>query len=153
MPHTRAACATACCRACGRSQERSLTKRKRRTKRKSRPAQGLGSRRLTPELQRALDQVAQALEEGRAGEALERLAPLVAAHLRVAAVHDYLGYANLGLGNLWAALSAYERAMQLDRAEDRWLPLATLYFDLELRVHAVRALRPVSYTHLTLPTN
>ena len=47
----------------------------------------------------------------------------------------------MSVGDLVSGLQAYERAMQLSRNPELWLPLAWLYEDLELNAHALRAIR------------
>lgn len=71
------------------------------------------------------------------------MGPLVADYPRSADLHYYLGYAHVMAGNVWAGLSDYERARELTRQPDYWLPLASLYLQLGLRVHALNAFRKV----------
>ncbi len=71
------------------------------------------------------------------------LEPLVGAYPRLAALHYYLGYAQVKSGDTWAGLSGYEQAFELSRDPGYWLPLASLYLELGLNAHALNAFRQV----------
>jgi tetratricopeptide (TPR) repeat protein len=102
-----------------------------------------GQRPPATELQQALDLASSLLDRGRSREAIELLEPLVASYPRVAELHYQLGYARVEAGDLWGGLAGYEQALELSRDADYWLPLASLYLELELNAHALRAFRQV----------
>jgi Flp pilus assembly protein TadD len=83
------------------------------------------------------------IDQGRAREAVDLLQPLAASHPRRPEVHYHLGYAQVQAGDLWDALSAFKRALDLSRDPDYWLPLALTYDHLGLTAHALRAFRQV----------
>lgn len=119
-----------------------MAKRKQKRQRPSRSKRGARApRRPVVELQRTLAHAETLIESGRAGEAIELLEPLLASYPRVADLHYLYGYACAKDGDLWTGLAGYERAMQLSRDPGYWLPLAWLYLELELQVHALQAFR------------
>ena len=126
-----------------------MTKRKRRGKRKKRrsspSSRGTHRSPTAPSaaLQKTFGQADGLIEQGRAREAVDLLEPLLASHPRVADVHYHLGYARIKAGDIWTGLEGYERAVELSQDTDHWLPLASLYLELDLRVHALRAFRQV----------
>ncbi len=93
------------------------------------------------ERQQALQRAEKLISEGQAREAIDLLEPLLARYPRVADVHHLFGYACVVYGDVWTGLAAYEQAAQLSRHPIHWLPLAWLYLDLELNVHALQAFR------------
>jgi tetratricopeptide (TPR) repeat protein len=94
-------------------------------------------------LQETLDRAESLISRGRSEEAIDLLEPLAVSHSRVADLHYYLGYAHVTSGDIWGGLTEYERAMELSRDPGLWLPLASLYLELELRAHALHAFRQV----------
>ena len=125
---------------------------KRKSKKKSLSGRAArSSRQPTAELKKTLARAEKLTEGGRAEEAVELLEPLLASHPRVADLHYYYGYACATAGDLWAGLSGYERAMQLSRDPVYWLPLAWLYLDLDLDVHALQAYRNVLRRGVEVP--
>lgn len=113
----------------------------RRRRRRRRPDKKRRRRRPSADLERVLSKVDDLIARGRTGEAIEMLEPYLTSHPRSAEVHYYIGYARANAGNLWGALNGYERAHELSRDPIYWLPLASLYLDLGLRAHALRAFR------------
>lgn len=93
------------------------------------------------DLDKIIEQADNLIEGNRPAEAIALLEPLVKANPREAELHYYLGYARLMTGDLWGALSGYERARELTRDSNYWLPLASLYLQLGLRLHALYAFR------------
>ena len=81
------------------------------------------------------------IEQGQPWEAIDLLEPLLASYPRVADLHYYLGHARAMAGDVWSGLAGYERAMELSQDPDYWIPLATLYLELGLQVHALHAFR------------
>jgi tetratricopeptide (TPR) repeat protein len=119
-----------------------LTKQKRKKQRSSRSGGGSrSSRQPDSELLRAFRQIEKLLDDHRASEAITLLEPLLSRYPRVAELHYYHGFACLQVGNPWAALDGYERAVQWSRESAFWLPLAWLYLKLEMNVHALQAFR------------
>ena len=110
--------------------------KKRRKSKRERPR-----RRPTKELEQALKRAERLIEGGRAQEAVELLTPLVESHRWVADVHYMLGYARVSTGDIWGALGEYERALELSHDPGYWPPLASLYTQMELNAHALKALR------------
>jgi tetratricopeptide (TPR) repeat protein len=92
-------------------------------------------------LEQALRRAERLIEGGRAQEAVELLTPLVESHRWVADVHYMLGYARVSTGDIWGALGEYERALELSHDPGYWPPLASLYTQMELNAHALKALR------------
>ena len=125
---------------------------KRKSKKKSLSGRAArSSRQPTAELQKTLARAVKLTEGGRAEEAVELLEPLLASHPRVADLHYYYGYACAIAGDMWSGLGGYERAMQLSRDPVYWLPLAWLYLDLDLDVHALQAFRNVLRRGVDVP--
>jgi Flp pilus assembly protein TadD len=121
-----------------------LTKRKRKKQRKSLPSHGSRRpRRRSVDLQKTFSRADSLIARGRAQEAIDLLEPLLASHPRVADVHYYIGYAHAKAGDVWGGLAGYERALELSRDPSYWLPLASLYLELELNAHALYAFRQV----------
>ena len=104
------------------------------------------------DLETIFEQADSLINMSRAPEAVALLEPLVGAYPRLAAIHYYLGYAQIKSGDNWAGLSGYEQAFELSRDPDYWLPLASLYLELELNAHALNAFRQVLKTGLTSQT-
>ena len=121
-----------------------MTKRKRRKQRKKRPARRPPRpRRSAADLEALFRQAETLIDQGRAREAVDLLQPLAASHPRQPQVHYNLGYAQSQAGDLWDALSAFKRALDVSRDPGYWLPLALTYAELGLTAHAVRAFRQV----------
>jgi tetratricopeptide (TPR) repeat protein len=112
-------------------------KKKRGTRRRRQPGQP------TAKLERTFRRADRLIGEGQATEALALLEPLLGAHPRQPDLHYLLGYARATAGDLWGALAGYERAQELSRDPAYWIPLATLYGQLGLRTHALRAFRQI----------
>jgi Flp pilus assembly protein TadD len=94
-------------------------------------------------LEETFEQADRLIDRGRAREAVALLEPLVASHSRVAELHYYLGYARVKAGDIWTGLTGYEQAMELSREPSYWTPLASLYLQAGLNVHALQAFRQV----------
>ena len=62
-------------------------------------------------------------------------------HPRNADVHYLIGYARAVEGDYWAALPAYEQAIELSGDPEFWWILATLYVRLDLNAYALNAYR------------
>jgi tetratricopeptide (TPR) repeat protein len=119
-----------------------LSKRKRKRQRKPKIKPGFGwFRRSTVDLDTTFAQADLLIRRNRAKEAVVLLEPLLASHSREANLHYYLGYARAKSGDLWGGLEGYEQAMKLNRSSDYWLPLSSLYLELNLNAHALHAFR------------
>jgi Flp pilus assembly protein TadD len=127
-----------------------LSKRKKQPK--SRFTRGVRSRRPTTDLQAALSRADSLIARDRAQEAIDLLEPLLASYPRSADLHYYVGYARAESGDIWGALWGYQRALKLSRDPSYWLPLASLYLELELNAHAVHAFRQVLKDQVDIPT-
>jgi tetratricopeptide (TPR) repeat protein len=124
-----------------------MSRKRKRKKRKKRRTPGIrrsrDERRDAPsgDLSSALEKADRLIDHDRIDEAVELLESLLAAHPRKATLHYYLGYARAKGGDVWNALQGYERAQELSQTSDYWTPLASLYLEVELRAHALRAFR------------
>jgi Flp pilus assembly protein TadD len=118
-----------------------LSKRKRKKRRSVLRRREKPSRRPSgKDLQAALGRADALIRKGRAQKAIELLEPFLETHSRKADLHYYLGYARAKAGDTWNALHGYEQAQKLGDSS-YWLPLASLYLDVGLHVHALRAFR------------
>jgi tetratricopeptide (TPR) repeat protein len=99
--------------------------------------------RAAEELGKVLERAGHLIDRGRPQEAVELLEPLVSRHPDVADLHYTLGYARSKAGDPWQALASYERAQESGDETDYFLPLAFLYLQVGLHVHALRAFRQV----------
>lgn len=128
------------------------TRRKKR-KRRAAPHAGKSQARQRPKvnLSRALARADRLLERNRAQEALELLKPLLKSYPREADLHYYLGYAHAKAGDMWSALVEYERVQKLSRRPDYQLLLVSLYVELGLNAHGLRALRQMVKHQLDFP--
>lgn len=127
-----------------------MVKRRRRRRVRSRPRSERRPQ-LAAQLEGSLEQADILIGQGRPQEAIDLLEPLLKSHPRAAKLHYYLGYARAKAGDFWGAVDGYERALQLSREPSLWLPLASLYLDLELRVHALHAFREVFRHRVEVP--
>jgi len=131
-----------------------LSKR-RRKKRKRRAAprgwKSQSKQRPKADLSRALARADRLIERDRAREAIELLEPFLKSHPREADLHYYAGYARAKAGDIWSALVEYERAQELSRKLDYQLPLVSLYIELGLNAHGLRALRQIAKHQMDLP--
>jgi tetratricopeptide (TPR) repeat protein len=119
-----------------------VKKRRRRKQRSAPPSQTKQPRRQSlRDLHAALDRVEQLILSGRAQAAIELLEPFLESYPREADLHYYLGYAHAKSGDIWGALPGYEQAQKLSRDPSYWSMLASLYLEVDLRVHALRAFR------------
>lgn len=131
-----------------------MTKRrgKRRSKREDRPKRKAEStRRRDSELELALRRAERWIDRGRPEKAVDLLEPLLVAHPDDADLHALLGYAWSHLGDLWGALSEHETAWALSHNPGYLLPLAVLYLEADLSVHALRAFRQVIEQEVSTP--
>ena len=103
------------------------------------------------DLPAALEQADGLIARGRARQAVELLEPFLETCPSVADLHYYLGYARVKSGDVWSGVGEYERAMELSRDPTYWLPIASLYLNVELRAHALRAFRQVLRRPADLP--
>ena len=110
-------------------------------KKRSRGGRSRPQRAPLQQVQQTIKQAERLIENDRATEAIDLLEPLLARYPRMANLHHIYGYACAQEGDLWGALDGYERARQLSRDPDLWLPLAWLYLDLEMNAHALLAFR------------
>lgn len=117
--------------------------RKRRRKRRKKPRS-----QPSAALQKTLDRAQRLIDQERAPEALALLEPLLASYPKVADLHNLIGYAHIMSGDLWRGMAEYEQAMELSRDPGYWLPLSSLYLQLELEVHALHAFRQIRRKHL-----
>ena len=98
-------------------------------------------RQATNRLQSVFARADNLIERGRAWEALELLEPLLTSYPDVADLHYTIGRAHLAVGDTWGGLAGHERALELSRDPGYWLPLALLYLDVDLDIHALYAFR------------
>ncbi len=98
-------------------------------------------RKPSTELRKKLERADQLLKDGHVQAARTLLEPSLDAHPRVADLHYHIGYTRILTGDVWEGLNAYERAAELGRQDRYWLPLAALYLDLDMNVHALQAMR------------
>lgn len=117
-----------------------MAKRRRRRRGRARPRSARRPQ-PAPQLERSLAQAESLIERGRPQEAIDLLEPLLKSHPRVGELHYYLGYARFSAGDPWRALTGYEQALKFSHDPAYWLPLASLYLDLELHQHALHAFR------------
>ncbi|RME43865.1 MAG: hypothetical protein D6791_14505, partial [Chloroflexi bacterium] len=103
------------------------------------------------QLESSFERAEKLIERGRSQEAIELLEPLLQRHPRVPELHYFLGYARASAGDFWRALTSYERALQLSRDPAYWIPLASLYLNLDLHVHALHAFRELFRQQAELP--
>jgi tetratricopeptide (TPR) repeat protein len=119
-----------------------MSKQKRKKQRTSRHGrEAVPSRRPSAELEETLKRIDELIAADRPREAIALLEPLLKAYPRLAKVRYYFGLAYVEAGDLWRGLQEYEEAMHLSRDPDLWLPLAWMYLNLELNVHALQAFR------------
>ncbi len=129
-----------------------MSKRKRKRQRHAPPTQkSHRHRQATNKLQAIFGQADSLIDRGRTQEAIALLEPLLASYPRVADLHYYVGYAHVKAGDIWGGLAGYERAMELSRDPSYWLPLASLYLELELNAHALHAFRQVLERQADIP--
>jgi tetratricopeptide (TPR) repeat protein len=98
-------------------------------------------RRTDPQVELALRRAQRWIERGRAEKAIDLLEPLLSSARDQPDLHATLGYALRGVGDVQGAMSAFEEAAALSGAAEHLLPLATLYADAGLPIHALRILR------------
>ena len=119
-----------------------MAKQKRKKQRASRRShEALPARQPSAEVEQTLVRAEELIAANRPTEAITLLEPLLNAYPRLVQVRYYFGLACASAGDLWKAMDAYEGAMRLSRDPSLWLPLAWLYLDLELDVHALQAFR------------
>jgi tetratricopeptide (TPR) repeat protein len=131
-----------------------VTKRrgKRRSKPKDRPSRKTEStRRRDSELELALQRAQRWIDRDRPKKAVDLLEPLLDSHPDDADLHALLGYAWTHLGDLWGALSEHETAWALSHNPSYLLPLAVLYLEADLSVHALRAFRQMIEQEASTP--
>ncbi|MCP4535579.1 MAG: tetratricopeptide repeat protein [Chloroflexi bacterium] len=117
-----------------------MSKRKRKKRRSALPKRAKRPGRQSSQgLQEALDRADHLILSGRAPEAIELLEPFLESHSRKANLHYLLGYARAKSGDIWGALSGYERAQKLSKNPSYWSSLASLYLEVGQRAHALRA--------------
>jgi tetratricopeptide (TPR) repeat protein len=102
------------------------------------------SRQPALDLEATLERVRHLVENGQAQEAIDFLEPLLVRHPNVAELHHLTGYAYVMGGHLWVGLDYYERALELGRNPEFWLPVVSLYVQLELNAHALDLFRRAS---------
>ena len=121
-----------------------LGKRKRKRRhRKSSPRKSDALVQRREDLEKAFEKADRLVTLGRAVEAIDLLERFLEAFPREADLHYRLGYTRAHAGDIWGAISGYQRAMKLERSPGYWPPLAFLYLEIELRAHALRAFRQV----------
>jgi Flp pilus assembly protein TadD len=81
------------------------------------------------------------IEGDQPQKAVDLLKPLTVQYPRVAPLHHTLAAAYVALGNLWAGLDGFERALELSHDPIYWEPLSRLYLQLEMNAHALHAFR------------
>ncbi len=119
-----------------------MSKRRRKKRRGvPRSQQTRPQRRTKTDLHATFERADKLIERGQAQAAVELLEPLLESSPREPDLHYYLGYARAKAGDTWGGIPEYERAQELSRGSDYWLPLAALYMEVELRVHGLRAFR------------
>ena len=67
--------------------------------------------------------------------------PLLIKHPQSSDLHYYSGYVYAHLGDIWRALPGYEWALDLSNDPAFWMPLASLYLDIEMKASALHAFR------------
>lgn len=92
-------------------------------------------------LEQILSEAQRLIDARQPAQAIELLTPLLAdrAASRSPGLHLALGHAHAIGGDAWTAAAELERAMDLSQEQGLWLPLATLYLELELNAHALHA--------------
>ncbi|MBN1992681.1 MAG: tetratricopeptide repeat protein [Anaerolineae bacterium] len=129
-----------------------MAKRKRKKQRIS-PFRGgwLWQNQPTAKLETAFAQADTLINTGRAQEAIALLEPYLSSHSKVAELHYYIGYARVKAGDVWGGLDGYERAFDLSDDPGYWLPLSSLYLQVEMNAHALHAFRQVLKHQLDTP--
>ncbi|MFQ5341647.1 MAG: tetratricopeptide repeat protein [Anaerolineae bacterium] len=127
-----------------------MAKRRRRRRVRARPRSARRPQ-PAPQLERSLVQAQSLIERGRPQEAIDLLEPLLKSYPRVGELHYHLGFARFSAGDPWSALTSYEQAVQLSHDPVYWLPLASLYLDLELHEHALHAFREMFRQQVEIP--
>jgi len=102
-------------------------------------------------LETAFAQADTLINTGRAQEAIVLLEPYLSSHSKVAELHYYIGYAHVKAGDVWGGLAGYERAFDLGDDPGYWLPLSSLYLQVEMNAHALHAFRQVLKHQLDTP--
>jgi Flp pilus assembly protein TadD len=92
-------------------------------------------------IQSALRQAETLLDNENPQEAIDLLKPLVSRQPGSAELQTMLGSSYVQAGELWNAVSHYEKAHSLRRDESLLIALGYLYLELELNVLALRAFR------------
>jgi len=93
-------------------------------------------------LEGTFDQADDLIFSGKAHEAVELLKSRLPGNERNPQLQYYLGYAHAKMGDAVTAVDYYERSLELEPGDtDLWFPLATLYAEVGLSAHAIRALR------------
>ena len=129
-----------------------MAKRKRQNRRVS-PFRisSLWQRQPTTKLEVVFEQADSLINAGRAQEAIALLEPYLSAHPKEAELHYYIGYAHAQAGDIWGALTGHEWALDLSGDAKYWLPLSSLYLQLEMNAHALQAFRQVIKHRLAAP--
>jgi tetratricopeptide (TPR) repeat protein len=95
------------------------------------------------ELGLALQRAERWLDRDRPEKAVDLLEPLVASAPDNPDLRYMLGYARVLSGDIWDGLSALEEAKRLGDDVDYLVPLAGLYADVGLPIHALRTFREI----------
>ena len=91
---------------------------------------GAQSERQPPGLETTLRDATKLIEGDQPQKAVYLLKLPSLQYSRVAPLHHTLAAAHLALGDLWARLAGFERALDLSSDPRSWEPLAHFYFQL-----------------------
>jgi tetratricopeptide (TPR) repeat protein len=81
------------------------------------------------------------IEAGKASEALAILEPLLETNPRSVELFSVAGAAYLAVGDTWSAIDAFEQAQKIHTIPEVWTPLAGLYTEVGMNMHALQAAR------------
>jgi tetratricopeptide (TPR) repeat protein len=106
---------------------------------------------VDPDLALALQRAERWIDRARPEKAVDLLEPLVPSAPDDPDLHQTLGVARALSGDLWGGLSALEEAAALSDDAGYLLPLASLYLEAGLHVHALRTFRAMVDSGVSTP--
>lgn len=106
-------------------------------KKKRRSFFGRRKDRVSPKLERDLDQAVELIEQGQFEEVIDLLTPWAEQGARHVVLYSFLGLAYMELGNLFAAIDALEKAVDIERQPELVGMLLSLYTLTENQVLAL----------------